>query len=350
MRMNTEAWWNLCKTVISGILLSVTAVIGFKYLLPPALPFIIALAVASLVRPASKWCKDHLGIGARPVSVVIILGLLGLICFLIWATGTRLIEETGKFLIALSENSHSEDSPLGRLTAMFEGLREKLPLSDKESSVDLYTLAMGFIKSGTEKISSAAAAGVASFIKKLPSAIITWGICFIAMFYLTLDYDRAAKAVKDFLPSGTGDKIVNGYRKVSDALWKYLKAYLTIMLVTFAELYLGFTLLRVEYSLLFAIVTSIVDILPILGVGTVLIPWGIAALLLGNLNLGIGLFILYAVVCLIRQFLEPKIVGDFIGTHPLVALMGVYFGLKLFGFAGMIAAPIVLYLMKALKN
>ncbi len=351
MKMKTEAWWNLCKTIIAGILIAAAAVIGFKYLLPPLFPFIIALVVSSFIRPAAVWCRKHLGLGSKPVSVIMILGILVLLCLLIWAAGSRLVEETAKFLVNITDNSTSPDSPIYRLMKMIEGIREKLPLPEEnESAIDLYEIATELIRTGTSKISSALASSAASFIKKLPAAILSTGICFIALFYLTLDYDGASSAVRTFLPSDIGEKIISGYRRVSRALGEYLRSYLLIMLITFAELYLGFTLLRVEYSLLFAVVIALVDFLPLLGVGTVLIPWGGAALLLGNYRLGIGILVIYAVVCVVRQFIEPRIVGKFIGTHPVVALAGVYAGLKLFGFAGMIAAPIILYLVRALQT
>lgn len=350
MKMKTEAWWNLCKTIIAGILLAAAAVIGFRYLLPPLLPFIIALVIASFIRPCAVWCRKHLGLGAKPVSVIMILGILVLFCLLIWAAGSRLIEETAKFLVNITENSASPDSPVYRLTKMFEGIKEKLPLPEEGGSgIDLYEITTELIRTGASKISSVLASGAAKFIKKLPSALFATGVCFIALFYLTLDYDGASSAVRAFLPSDTGDRLISGYRRVSRALGEYLRSYFLIMLITFAELYLGFTVLRIEYSLLFAVVIALVDFLPLLGVGTVLIPWGAAALLLGNYRLGIGILVIYAVVCVVRQFIEPRIVGKFIGTHPVVALAGVYAGLKLFGFAGMIAAPIILYLVKALR-
>ena len=347
--MNTEAWWNLCKTIIAGILIAAAAVIGFRYLLPPMLPFIIALVTASFIRPCATWCRRHLGLGAKPVSIIMILAILSLICLLIWAAGSRLIEESAKFLLNLTENSSSPDSPVYRLTKMIESFRDKLPLPE-DGGIDIYGITTELIRSGTEKLSSSLASGAASFIKKLPAALIGTGVCFIALFYLTLDYGGASSAAKSFIPQSFGEKIISGYRRVSRALGEYLRAYFLIMLITFAELYLGFTVLRIEYALLFASVTAIVDFLPLLGVGTVLIPWGGAALLLGDYKLGIGLFVIYAVVCTVRQFVEPKIVGNFIGTHPVIALAGVYTGLKLFGFAGMIAAPIILYLVKALRQ
>ena len=348
--MKTEAWWKLCKAVISGLLITAVSFIGFKYLLPPLFPFILALVIASFIRPASLWCKKKLGIGAKPISVIMILLILTLLCTLFWFTGSRLIKECGEFLVNLSENSGSRDNPLYKLSDMGKRLREKLPIPEGEDSLDLYKIVTDLIKNGASSLSSSLAASSGGFIKKLPSAFFAVAVCFIALFYLTLDFDGAAAAIRDFLPGDTGDKLISGYRRLSHALGKYLRAYFIIMLVTFAELYLGLIILRVEYSLLFAVVIALVDFLPLLGVGTVLIPWGVGAFLLGNYSLGTGLLIIYAVICVVRQFIEPKIVGDFIGTHPIIALAGVYVGLKLFGLAGMIAAPIILYLVKALRS
>ena len=349
--MNTEAWWNLCKTIIAGILIAVAAFIGLEYLLPPLFPFIIALVCASLIRPCAAWCRRRIGIGAKPVSVIMILGFFTLLCLLLWTTGSRLATECAKFLVALTKSSNGMGSPLRKLVLLLEELKDKLPIgSSDDGGIDIYKMAEEFISGSAAKLSSAAADIAAAFIKKLPSALIATGVCFIALFYLALDYEGATAAVREFLPSDTGERFVSGYRRVSRALWKYLRAYFTIMLVTFAELYLGFVLLRIEYALLFASVTAIVDFLPILGVGTVLIPWSGAAFLTGNYRIGTGLLIIYAFATIVRQFLEPKIVGDFIGTHPVIALLGVYVGLRLFGIGGMIAAPIILYLIRVLRT
>lgn len=347
--MKAEAWWSLCKASIAVVLLSAAAALGFKYLLPPLLPFIAALVIASLIRPVAEWCKKHIGIGAKPISVIIVLALFSLLCFLAWAAGSRLIDEGTKFIITLSEGASSTDSPIYKLTRLTEKLRDSLPISG-EGAINITEITVELIKSGTAALTSTLTAAAGTFIKGLPSAVLSSGICLISLFYLVLDHDGIARAVKSFFPTGSGERLIAGYRRISHALSEYIRAYLLIMLITFAELYLGFTVIKIEYSLLFAVVIALVDFLPLFGVGTVLIPWGGAALLLGDCKLGIGLLVIYAAVCTVRQLIEPRIMGNFIGTHPLIALAGVYAGLKLFGFVGMIAAPITLYLIKALRE
>ena len=349
--MNAEAWWRLCKAIIAGILVSAAAVISFRYLLPALLPFILAFAAAACIRPCALWCKRRLKIGAGIVSVAMILVIFTLMCFVVYAAGARLVGECGRFLVSVSETAENDSSPIARLGGMIEELGERFPFFREGSGgvIDLYELLSGFVRAGAEKLSAAFAVWVGTLIKMLPSALFSIGICFIAMFYLTLDYDGAVAALRDFFSIGAHGRASEWYHRMGDELWEYLRAYLLIMLVTFAELYLGFTVVGIEYALLFAVVIAVVDFLPLLGTGTVLIPWGAAELLLGEYRRGIGILVIYAVTCVVRQLIEPRIVGNFIGTHPLVALIGVYAGLKLFGVIGMIAAPMILYLVKALR-
>ena len=122
------------------------------------------------------------------------------------------------------------------------------------------------------------------------------------------------------------------------------------MLLTFIEIFIGLSLLRVNYALLVALLVAIVDIFPILGTGTILIPWAVFALVSGNVGLGSGLLILYGVSLIVRQVLEPKIVGNSIGLHPLATLAAVYLGIKFTGFLGIFIGPIVALCIKGFSG
>ena len=126
------------------------------------------------------------------------------------------------------------------------------------------------------------------------------------------------------------------------SVFKLIKGYAILMLMTFLELLAGFLILRVKYALLLSLLIAVVDILPVLGTGTVLIPWGIAGLILKNTALGIGILVLYAVITVIRNFAEPKIIGKQIGINPLFTLLSMFIGIKLLGFAGVIIFPTAL--------
>ena len=122
-----------------------------------------------------------------------------------------------------------------------------------------------------------------------------------------------------------------------------------IMGMTFLELFIGFSVLGVKYSFLAAIAGAMIDILPIFGVGTLLVPWAVLMLLTGNQFMGVGLLVLWAVISVVRQFAEPKIVGKQVGLHPLLTLLCMWLGLKLFGGIGMFILPISLLIILDLK-
>ena len=123
------------------------------------------------------------------------------------------------------------------------------------------------------------------------------------------------------------------------------------MLITFLELTAGLMLLKIKYAPFIALLISVIDILPVLGTGMVVIPWGFAELITGNAARGIGLLVMYAVITLVRNFAEPKIIGDKIGINPLFTLLAMFIGLKTAGIAGVLLFPTALIVtVKYYKN
>ena len=135
-----------------------------------------------------------------------------------------------------------------------------------------------------------------------------------------------------------------------------IRAYGLIMFITFCELFLGLSILNLtgimnnSYVVIIAVAIAIFDILPVAGSGGILIPWAVISLVLGNFSQAIGLIVIYIIISIIRQYIEPKIVGSSLGVHPIVTLAGLYFGLKLFGFLGMFIVPITIMAIKAFND
>ena len=127
---------------------------------------------------------------------------------------------------------------------------------------------------------------------------------------------------------------------------KYLRSYSLIFLLTFGELFLGFSVIGIDGAVVFAALVALVDILPVLGAGAVLVPWAIIEFILGNTALGVSLAVLQVIIAIVRQIVEPRIVGRGIGLHPVVSLMSMYVGLRVFGILGMIGAPLFFVIVK----
>ena len=159
--------------------------------------------------------------------------------------------------------------------------------------------------------------------------------------YFATDSGTISSGLLSILPDKWQKKLPHLKLKLTKTLTGYLKAYLLIMLITFLEVFVGLSVLGAEYAFILALIVAIVDLLPILGTGTVLVPWSVFAFLGSDIGLGIGLLVLYGVTIVVRQIIEPKIVGKAVGLHPLATLASVYIGLELLGFAGIFIGPII---------
>ena len=134
--------------------------------------------------------------------------------------------------------------------------------------------------------------------------------------------------------------------RIKGAIRGYLRAYLLLFLLTFSEVLIGLLILRQHYAFLIALLVAVVDILPVLGAGTVLIPWAIALLLFRQYSLGFGLLILYGVITIVRQIVEPYALGSRLGLHPLLSLLSMFTGFQVFGIPGMLLGPGVAMLIR----
>ena len=153
--------------------------------------------------------------------------------------------------------------------------------------------------------------------------------------------DKIAALITSVLPTRITDVIKKFRNSTLSVIKKYISSYLLILLMTYAIMLTGLWILRVEHVWVIALLIAVLDILPVLGVGTVLIPWSIFSFAEGNRALGIGLILLFVANAIIRQLAEPKIVGKSLNLHPIITLMMIYVGLSLFGIFGAIILPVI---------
>lgn len=248
-----------------------------------------------------------------------------------------------KLLKFLPEAAYTSVS--ASINSFFGNLIEDFNLS--KLGIDMSTVTSGL----TSGIS-----GVYSVVKNVPSALISIVISIVAWIFFTKDYRYIVNFIRAQLPDSKKNLLVEVKQVFSKTILKMMRAYAIILLITFCELFIGFSILSAtgvmknSYMLIIAIAIAVFDILPVAGSGGVLIPWALISLVNGNATQGIWLLVIYAVISIVRQYLEPKIVGDTLGVHPLVTLMGLYFGLKMFGFMGMFIVPISVMTIKAFND
>lgn len=205
-------------------------------------------------------------------------------------------------------------------------------------------------------ILSAPLSGAWDVVKGVPSFMLSIVVTIISSVFITSEYDFIRDMILSMLSKEKGRKLVKAKKTVVQGVGKIVKAYVTIMLITFTEVFLGLNLMKVlgvyggGYIAVIAFITCIVDIIPVLGTGTVLIPWAIFNMITGDFAQGIGLIILYAVITVLRQVLEPKLVANQAGLPSIVTIMAMFLGAKLFGAFGVILTPLTIIILKLMYD
>jgi len=187
-------------------------------------------------------------------------------------------------------------------------------------------------------------------VVSLPQVLVYVIITFLATFFISSDTQFIVDSLEKHIPTKWLQKVSKILNDLFSALGGYVKAQCIMISITCFELFVFFTFYKIEYALILAIVIAIIDALPILGTGTVLIPWALFNLIIGNYRMAIYLIILYLFVTVVRQLIEPKVVGTQIGIYPLLTLAAMYTGVRLIGVFGLIVGPVVLIIIKSILS
>lgn len=341
----------------------------FKYCFAVAAPFLLSFFFAVIMQRPLRWLDKKTKNKCHALwSVLLVLFVITIILVPIGLILASIIKEIGSFASYLSDQLSDLPTFLVTLEREILSFLEFLPdgiyttVSEKITEFfgnlinDFDLSAIGIdTKSITNGISSSIT-GIYNIAKNVPSALLAVVIGIIAWIFFTKDYNYIVNFIKLQLPDNHKNLLSEIKQVFSKTILKMLRAYGIIMFITFCELFLGMSIMNLtgimsnNFIFVIAICIAIFDILPVAGSGGILIPWAIVSLILGRYGQAAGLIILYAVITVIRQYLEPKIVGNSLGVHPLVTLAGLYFGLKLFGFMGMFIVPICVMTIKAFND
>jgi sporulation integral membrane protein YtvI len=328
---------------VSLLLLSVgiLGLVFLDYILPVLLPFIISYTTAYLSNRPAVFLERRLKIPRKRLRPIIAIASLALVFFLLFL----LVKQTGIALWELASGLLEGDNIRNLIEQVI------VPIEATFGSIIPTELTEGVVDS-LKSLFSTVVSSIGSFVAGiatiLPKVFLFLVITVISLVYFSLDLEGINQKIGNYLPPKARKSLSDIRGKFLDVGIKYVYSYLTIMGITFAVVLSGFLLLSVKRSVLLAILIASLDLLPVIGVGTVLIPWGVIELILGNTGRGIGFIVLFAVNEIIRQYAEPKIVGKNLNMHPVVTLILIYASFSLFGFKGILLIPILTVIANAL--
>ncbi len=317
-------------------------VVFLKYLLPALLPFVVGFFIAMLLKPIwisiSKITKSKL----KFAGFITVLSFYLLLFLLVFLLGKRLFTEAVSLLSGLPSLIREIIIPFINNTA--EKINSFLQNTLKSNiNTDYFS---NSVSAFTDKLVTFTANIVTKLVKTGPSLIVGTVLTIISTFYFALDYYKITSFLTKLLPKNHRNKVFEFKEIFGDKMLNMIKGYMMIMLITFAEVFVGLSLLRTKNSLVLSIIIAAVDLLPIFGSGTFLIPISILGFLNGRISYSVGVLILYAIITVIREIIEPKIIGKRIGLPTIVMLLSAYVGLKLFGFSGLIVLPLIITVIK----
>lgn len=313
------------------------------------MPFLIAFIIASLIEPIIRFVKKYTKF-QRKTSAIIVLATFSIIIIsmIVWGT-TVLISESSELLRSL--NIYTDkiynlfQSFMGNINFEKFNIPPEVTQLLQNSTEDLLSVVSNWIK---EFLNS-----IIQLITSLPTIGIYIVITLLATYFICADRLYILDQIEHHFPKKWVKKLTMHLKQLLSSLGNYLKAEAILVIIAFFQVLIGLFILQkmgmnVEYPLLAAIGIGFVDALPILGSGTVLIPWAIISAINGDIKLAIGLLIIFAILSVVRQFLEPKVVSKKIGIHPIFTLIAMYTGFKAIGIIGLLIGPIAIIIIKNL--
>lgn len=309
------------------------------------LPFVSAWLIALLLQPIIERCVEKTGWSKKGAGIFVfflIITLAGAVLFLVFR---RVYNELRELNIYIAENY---DEIATKVVRLIKNFTRHFHTEKTTESTYVYDMLLDTVRSSLGDLTKKITEYVGDFLASLPYFFFVLIIFLMSAFYFCAEFDAVNKAVFSYIPSRISPSWKVLQSKVLTSALKYVKAYVILFLLTFTALMIGFIIVGEKYATLLAALVALLDILPVIGVGTVMIPWVIVLFALGQVKKAAILLTVCIIVMIGRQILEPHIVGTQLGVHPLLTLISVFAGYKIFGILGFIIGPIAIVVIKNL--
>lgn len=340
--------YKVIRKLINIVLIIIGIYIGSK-LAVFYMPFLIAFVISLIVEPAIRYLMKKANLTRRMSSIIIFLIVFSLIIGSVTWGIVSLVSESTNLLQTLNlyiDKAYAQiQDAVGKMSITKISISSNFSNLLQDASTEILFKISGWLTEFLTKF--------VNVITSIPTIAIYTVITILSLYFMCTDRIYILDMMEHHMPSKWVQKIAIHIKEISKSLGGYLKAEATLILVSFTISVVGLYVLKfvgmnVKYPLLIALAIGFVDALPILGAGTVMIPWAIASALNGDFRLGIAIVVVWIIMSVVRQFLEPKIVSGRIGIHPIFTLIAMYTGFKVIGVMGMLIGPIVLIILKSI--
>ncbi len=327
------------------------AYLVIKFLVPVFLPFILAFLVVWVLKYPAWYVARKTKLSKKWLLVGCLTLFYGLVVFGLIQLGLSVIPTIGNFIVQFP--SVYQDEIVPALQEVSQNIGKIFQEANADVVIEMEEIFERTLQEIGTFITDSSVASISklsSVATVVPSFFIKFIIFVIASYFIACDYENVTNKTFQMLPGKWQEYVRLVTAHIKKVIKTILRSYLLLMLITFAELTVGLSIMKISYAPLIAFGIAVFDILPVLGTGGILIPWAVISVLIGNYRIAIGMFVLYLVITIIRNILEPRLVGKQIGLHPLLTLMSMFIGARLFGVIGMFGFPITLSILLQFKK
>lgn len=346
MIIDMNYWGKVFKNIVVLALSILGVYLGFK-LAAFYLPFLIAFIISLMLEPFIRFIMRKVKLKRRTSSIIVFtISIIIIVGLLVWV-GVTLVSEASNLLTSLNEYFEKGYALVQDIIAKIDFSKFHIPENIMNA---VQSSAMEFIGTVTEWAKSVLT-GAINFLTSIPTLGVYAVVMLLSLYFMCVDKVYMIDQLEHHLPQTWVKRIGFHLKDLVRSLGGYLKAELTLVAISFVISVIGlyifhFVGLNVQYPLLMALIIGFVDLLPIFGSGTFMIPWAVLTACTGDFTLAIAILVLWAIMSIVRQFIEPKIVSGHIGIHPIFTLIAMYTGFKFMGVLGMIIGPIILIILK----
>lgn len=305
-------------------------------------PFIIAFVISTSIEPVIRFLMKKAKISRKAAAIITIFSVVTVIGAVLVLLTVRLYKEAVSLSQMLPEHANTLYRNINEFTGKFLKFYTTLP---EEISASIENMFNNFIQTFMLFLNSVAK-NILSIAVLLPQVFIFLSATILSTYFFSSDRAGILNFARENLPKSWMDVLLRIKKDIFMTLWGYVRAQIIMAAIAFLQLFTGFYIMGIKHFILLALILSLLDVLPVLGPGSVMIPWAIYEFFAGNLKRSVAILVLYGIVLTVRQLIEPKILSNEIGLHPLVALMSLYIGFLMFGYVGLIAGPVAVLLFK----
>lgn len=334
---------NEMVTYIKAVLNILTALVVLLlciFLLPRVIiffmPFVIGWVISLIAAPLARFLEEKLKIKRKAVSVFVIIVVLACVVLLVYGICAKLVNEAVGFANELPDLWNKIETEFNRIGNNLNVLYRRLPADIQERLILIGNELGSFFSDIIGDIGTPTFTAVGNIAKRLPDVFMAVIMTLLSSYFFVADKASLSGFIKKYMPGSIYYRFELVRRSLQNAVGGYFKAQFKIEIWVYIIVFIGLMFLRVDYAFLIAFGIAFLDLLPVFGTGTVMLPWAVIEILSGEYKMAIGLLIIWGVGQLVRQLIQPKIMGDSIGVPPIPTLFLLYIGYKFAGVVGMI--------------